>query len=125
MIIKKGAIRELNPGPPVPKTGIIPLDQSPLVIYLTPIFLNNKFNYHYIIVVTENLLKLGSFSLNTLSDTFSFGSTFSVFELFRNYRSGCWEDSSEIIDSSLRFLSSNFNFSISSVYVWTSSSIFA
>ena len=29
---KKGAIRELNPGPPVPKTGIIPLDQSPLVI---------------------------------------------------------------------------------------------
>ena len=30
--IKKGAIRELNPGPPVPKTGIIPLDQSPLVI---------------------------------------------------------------------------------------------
>ena len=24
-----GASRELNPGPPVPKTGIIPLDYSP------------------------------------------------------------------------------------------------
>jgi hypothetical protein len=34
---KKGAIRELNPGPPVPKTGIIPLDQSPLVKYLISI----------------------------------------------------------------------------------------
>ncbi len=32
LIDKKGAIRELNPGPPVPKTGIIPLDQSPLVL---------------------------------------------------------------------------------------------
>ncbi len=31
-VIQKGAIRELNPGPPVPKTGIIPLDQSPLVM---------------------------------------------------------------------------------------------
>lgn len=26
---KNGASRELNPGPPVPKTGIIPLDYSP------------------------------------------------------------------------------------------------
>ena len=34
---KKGAIRELNPGPPVPKTGIIPLDQSPLVISCAPL----------------------------------------------------------------------------------------
>ena len=32
-IVKKGAIRELNPGPLVPKTRIIPLDQSPLVKY--------------------------------------------------------------------------------------------
>ena len=31
---KNGASRELNPGPPVPKTGIIPLDYSPfLMIY--------------------------------------------------------------------------------------------
>ena len=36
---KKGAIRELNPGPPVPKTGIIPLDQSPLVTFLLIILL--------------------------------------------------------------------------------------
>jgi hypothetical protein len=34
---KKGAIRELNPGPPVSKTGIIPLDQPPLVKYLISI----------------------------------------------------------------------------------------
>jgi hypothetical protein len=34
LLCKKGAIRELNPGPPVPKTGIIPLDQSPLVLFI-------------------------------------------------------------------------------------------
>ena len=40
--IKKGAIRELNPGPPAPKAGIIPLDQSPLVLSLAPCVLSAK-----------------------------------------------------------------------------------
>ena len=46
--IKKGAIRELNPGPPVPKTGIIPLDQSPLVLFHPLIFLSTPMNYYRI-----------------------------------------------------------------------------
>jgi hypothetical protein len=37
--IKIGAIRELNPRPPAPETGIIPLDQSPS--------LTHKFRYFF------------------------------------------------------------------------------
>ena len=32
-MLKKGAIRELNPGPLVPETRIIPLDQSPNLLF--------------------------------------------------------------------------------------------
>ena len=38
---KKGAIRELNPGPLVPKTRIILLDQSPLAFFF--IFQKDKY----------------------------------------------------------------------------------
>ena len=41
---KKGAIRELNPGPLVPKTRIIPLDQSPSLTISSSFF----FSYSYI-----------------------------------------------------------------------------
>ena len=41
--MQKGAIRELNPGPPVPKTGIIPLDQSPLLQSKLSVIINMIF----------------------------------------------------------------------------------
>jgi hypothetical protein len=37
---KIGAVRELNPGPPVPETGIIPLDQPPVVTSFQQLPLN-------------------------------------------------------------------------------------
>ncbi len=45
---KVGAIRELNPGPPVPETGIIPLDQSPKLSTNDHAILNHNLTQLYL-----------------------------------------------------------------------------
>ena len=97
--LKIGAIRELNPGPPVPKTGIIPLDQSPLVLAFVSASLYNNYANQPSTVSIDILDSTGSPTPSRWIG-FSLGSMFSRLWLVISRRA-IMDESSETIDSSL------------------------